>query len=181
MVLGDTTGESLGLARAHPGENPLPALGVPGGRTETGGRPLRCRVPGTGWRPPNNRRWRGSPSLSNTCPRFFPTKGQGAWASLFPGDKSLGKAPMARLTDVNQDAGLTRAGQGKWGGGPDPGGAPALRGSPRPGRGVRGQRRQPGQCVVSSAKGVSRWEWGQRAPDLREPRRATQSLLPFLT
>lgn len=93
----------------------------------------------------------------------------------------LGKAPTARLTDVNQDAGLTRAGQGRRGGGPDPGGAPALRASSRRGSGVPGHRRQPGGCVVSSAKGVSRWEWGQRAPDLRETRRATQSLLPFLT
>lgn len=93
----------------------------------------------------------------------------------------LGKASTARMTDVNQDAGLTRAGPRKRGGGPDPGGAPAPRASSRPGSAVWGHRRQPGGCVVRSAKGVSRWERDVRAPDLRETRRATQSLFPFLT
>lgn len=67
------------------------------------------------------------------------------------------------------------------GGDPGPAGARALCASSRPDSGVRGPGWQPGECVVNSVNGVSQWEWGQLAPDLRKPRRATQSLFSPLT
>lgn len=55
----------------------------------------------------------------------------------------------------------------------------ALRACSRLGSRVRGLGRQPGECGVSSVNGVSRWEWGQLAPELRKPRRATHSASPL--